>query len=573
MDQQNPKPLRCAVYTRKSNERGLELPYNSLHAQLDSATAFIKSHEALGWVQLKQHYEDGGYTGGNMNRPALQQMISDIKLGKIDIVVAYRYDRLTRSFMDFAKLLELFEKYHVAFVSVSEAIDTSSPMGKFLPGILILIAQVERENDSRRIRDKIYASKRKGLWVGGVAPIGYKVVDKQLVVDEEYAPLVRAIFKRYGQLGSPYAVAKELNDAERFHHGKRWITSNIMSIVRNPIYAGIIPIRSTGEMCKGVHQGLISIAEFRQIRRMHKMSGPRRSYGDMVVPLKGFVQCGCCGHPMIFYYGCKHGKDVRYGYYRCNYGHRRAKANCPMRPIAERVLNAVVAEELAAFMSRDRFLRLMSGGDRKRQQLMAHALKDPEKFGKSLALSELARLCELLVEDVTMYPDKVQICFRNIEGVDDGIFTARRVQRKLELRESRIYILRRDEGSLEVTFPQPPLIIKQIAKGMKWMELLTSGTYSGCEDLAKTLNASEAVVRSAIRAALLSPLIVDAIINRKAPHARYSHLVGDQWTLLWEEQLRVAGLVGPVATKVDRMISEFERQAAESPKDVDIEES
>src|SRR5471030_4561 len=191
------RQLRCAIYTRKSSEEGLEQDFNSLHAQREASEAFIKSQKHEGWELVKSSYDDGGYSGGTMNRPALQLLMQDIEAGKIDVIVVYKVDRLSRSLHDFAKMVEVFDKRGVSFVSVTQQFNTTSSMGRLTLNVLLSFAQFEREVTGERIRDKIAASKKKGMWVGGNLPLGYEMRDGKIAVVEEEAELVRSIFQRY----------------------------------------------------------------------------------------------------------------------------------------------------------------------------------------------------------------------------------------------------------------------------------------------------------------------------------------------------------------------------------------
>ena len=209
--EEKPKRVRCAVYTRKSVEEGLEMEFNSLDAQREAGEAYIASQRANGWVCLPDRYDDGGFSGGNMNRPALKRLLADAEDGKIDIIVVYKLDRLSRSICDFAELSKWFDKWNVAFVSVTQEINTSTSSGRMMLNILMTFAQFEREQIAERVRDKMSASRKKGKWVGGNVPIGYKVVDKKLVPDEETVPIVKRIFQRYLEIQSPTMIARELN--------------------------------------------------------------------------------------------------------------------------------------------------------------------------------------------------------------------------------------------------------------------------------------------------------------------------------------------------------------------------
>ena len=222
---------RCAVYTRKSTDEGLDMEYNSLEAQRDAGLAYIASQRHEGWIALTDGYDDGGFSGGNIDRPSLKRLMADIEDGKIDIVVVYKIDRLTRNLTDFARLVEVFDRHGVSFVSVTQQFNTTTSMGRLSLNILLSFAQFEREVTGERIRDKIAASKAKGMWMGGVPPLGYDVKDRKLVVNDKEAALVRDIFMRYAEHGSAARLVRELQveghttkswetQTGKFHHGR-----------------------------------------------------------------------------------------------------------------------------------------------------------------------------------------------------------------------------------------------------------------------------------------------------------------------------------------------------------------
>src|ERR1700746_522186 len=204
------RSVRCAIYTRVSTESGLDQDFNSLDAQYDAAQAYIRSQAHAGWTLIRARYDDGGYSGGSTDRPALQRLLADVKAGKIDVIVVYKVDRLTRSLADFAKLVELFDGHGVSFVSVTQQFNTTTSMGRLTLNVLLSFAQFEREVIGERIRDKIAASKKKGMWMGGVPPLGYRVEDHRLSVIDSEAELVRSIFRRYAELGSVRLLKEEL---------------------------------------------------------------------------------------------------------------------------------------------------------------------------------------------------------------------------------------------------------------------------------------------------------------------------------------------------------------------------
>ena len=205
------KRLHCAVYTRKSSEEGLDQEFNSLDAQREACAAYIASQIGLGWKLIPEHYDDGGISGGTMDRPALQRLLQDIRERRVDVVVVYKIDRLTRSLMDFSKIVEIFDASDVSFVSVTQQFNTTTSMGRLTLNVLLSFAQFEREVTAERIRDKIAASKRKGMWMGGRVPLGYIAKDRTLQIDDIAANKVRWLFERYLELKSVTALAEEIN--------------------------------------------------------------------------------------------------------------------------------------------------------------------------------------------------------------------------------------------------------------------------------------------------------------------------------------------------------------------------
>jgi DNA invertase Pin-like site-specific DNA recombinase len=266
---------RCAIYTRKSSEEGLEQEFNSLAAQREACEAFIRSQRNEGWVLARTRYDDGGFSGGNLERPALQQLIADIRAARIDIVVVYKVDRLTRSLADFARLVELFDAHSVSFVSVTQQFNTTSSMGRLTLNVLLSFAQFEREVTGERIRDKIAASKKKGMWMGGNVPLGYDASERTLVINPAEAETVRRIFALYRELGCVRQVKEEAdrlglrtkcsttaNGTER--GGKPFSRGHLYSLLSNPIYTG--QIAHKGELHPGQQPALIEDETWSAVR-------------------------------------------------------------------------------------------------------------------------------------------------------------------------------------------------------------------------------------------------------------------------------------------------------------------
>ncbi len=267
---------RCAIYTRKSSEEGLEQDFNSLHAQREACEAFIKSQAGEGWRLIKTAYDDGGLSGGTMERPALLQLLADIRQGLVDVVVVYKVDRLTRSLADFAKMVEVFDAHGVSFVAVTQQFNTTTSMGRLTLNVLLSFAQFEREVTGERIRDKIAASKKKGMWMGGVTPLGYEVRERRLVVNPAEAAIVRDIFQRYLELGSVRLLKDDLDRRGIYSKVRPWKGSTrgggpfsrgaLYKLLANPIYFGEIRHK---QMCHpGQHEAIIDRELWQKVQQL-----------------------------------------------------------------------------------------------------------------------------------------------------------------------------------------------------------------------------------------------------------------------------------------------------------------
>lgn len=321
----SPKKLRCAIYTRKSTEEGLEQEFNTLDAQRASCEAYILSQAGEGWHLVPEYYDDGGWSGGNMDRPALKKLLNDISVGRIDVVVVYKVDRLTRSLMDFSRIVESFDKQSVSFVSVTQAFNTTTSMGRLTLNVLLSFAQFEREVTGERIRDKITASKARGIWMGGNLPLGYDVKDRKLLIIQEEAELVRHIYGRYLELGSVLPLVRELGDAGIY--SKRWTARNgnerggtrfgcgaIYYILSNRLYRGEIVHK--GQSHPGEHDAIITAELFEAVAETlagHRVKRSYRKNKSGPSPLTGKLFDGD-GLPMRPTFGHGRGKRI-YRYY------------------------------------------------------------------------------------------------------------------------------------------------------------------------------------------------------------------------------------------------------------------
>jgi len=352
-----PPKLRCAVYTRKSTEDGLEQEFNSLDAQRLSGENFIASQAGQGWVCLSERYDDGGFTGGNMERPALQRLLADIEAGRVDCVVVYKVDRLSRSLLDFARMMETFEKHKVSFVAVTQQFNTSTSMGRLVLNVLLSFAQFEREMISERTRDKIAAARRKGKWVGGMPLLGYNVVDSKLVVDPDEAEQIRQIFQLYLEGDGLLPVVEEL--AARDWRTKRWTTAkgtqrggrafdknSLWHLLTNITYVG--KLRYKEEVHEGEHKAIIDPELWQRVQSKLQRNG--RTGGAMVrnkfgAILKGLIHCVPCGCAMSPTHATRDGTK-RYRYYVCLSAQKRGWQSCPSQSIPAGEIERFVVEQI-----------------------------------------------------------------------------------------------------------------------------------------------------------------------------------------------------------------------------------
>jgi site-specific DNA recombinase len=353
------KSIRCAVYTRKSTEEGLEQEFNSLDAQREAGEAFVASQRHEGWQLLPDRYDDGGYTGGNMDRPALQRLMAEIQAGRVDCVVVYKVDRLSRSLLDFARMMQLFEEGRVAFVSVTQQFNTATSMGRLVLNVLLSFAQFEREIISERTRDKIAATRRKGKWAGGHPLLGYDVDPERfkLIVNEAEAVRVRAIFDLYRQHQALLPVVQELS-----RHGwtnKRWQTRRgherggrpfdrpaLHRLLTNATYLG--KVRHKGAVYDGEHSPIVDAAVFQNVQVLLRPNGAtgcapvRNKFGAL---LRGLIRCVPCGCTMCPTHTTRK-KNRRYRYYVCSKAQRCGWDACPSKSIPAPQIEAFVVDQI-----------------------------------------------------------------------------------------------------------------------------------------------------------------------------------------------------------------------------------
>ena len=340
------KIIRCAIYTRKSNEDGLDQAFNSLHAQRAMCESYVASFASEGWTALPTDYSDAGITGGTLERPGLQKLLNDIEAGRVDVVVIYRLDRLSRSLRDFLNMMEVFDNRKVSFASVTERIDTTSSAGRLFLNMILAFAQFEREVAAERIRDKIASAKRKGKYVGGRPLLGYDVDREKmcLVVNPEETKLVRHIFQRFCQVGSCMKVAHELNATNqrmkawttrkgRAMGGDTWLKTDVHHLLTNRRYIGLVPHKN--ETFKGEHEAIIDRKTWDRVQGIlstNRHARANQTRKSTAAILKGLLRCGHCDAAMVPTYTTRRGK--RYHYYLCHAAGKAGRDSCEIRSVA-----------------------------------------------------------------------------------------------------------------------------------------------------------------------------------------------------------------------------------------------
>ena len=556
MPQADAKPKRCAIYTRKSSEEGLEQEFNSLAAQREACEAYIRSQQNEGWVLARTHYDDGGFSGGNMERPALQRLLTDIRAGRVDIVVVYKVDRLTRSLADFARLVEIFDKQGVSFVSVTQQFNTTSSMGRLTLNVLLSFAQFEREVTGERIRDKITASKRKGMWTGGLVPLGYYASERKLVINPAEAETVRGIFALYRELGCVRRVKEEADrlglrtrhrttrkGAER--GGKPFSRGHLYRLLANPIYTGQIAHKA--QLYSGQHPALIDAETWAAVRdQLVANAGDHRRKARAVEPsLLAGLLVDARGERLTPSHAVRNGR--RYRYYLSAVPIDPAGTDARVwRLPAREIENAVISIMVEALSSPARVL-----------ECFASVATPGEQIGKYLARARrlAARLSGPAGQRAMIVRDLVEKVI-----VDDDVLTIRVHARavwggavpsptssdaSVELKAAVAFRQRGVETKL--VLPEraepchspkcDPALIKAIARGRLWFDELATGRARSLHELATREGITRRYIRRLVNLAFLSPPLVEAILQGRHPVALTATRLTDlDLPLDWSEQ-------------------------------------
>jgi site-specific DNA recombinase len=493
------KPVRCAIYTRKSTEHGLELEFNSLDAQRDACEAYIKSQASQGWKALPQHYDDPAFSGGNLARPALQRLLKDIDAGRIDVIVVYKIDRLTRSLADFAKLVEAFDAKSISFVAVTQQFNTTTSMGRLTLNVLLSFAQFERELSSERVRDKVAASRRKGKWTGGTVPLGYDARNKKLVINKTEAETVRYIFKRYLELKSFGKLVEDLDakgivtkrrdtKVKKFNGGIPFTYGPLAYFLKNRVYIG-----ETGHKDKwfpGEHTAIVDRKTFDQVQQLLKSKSAGR---DATRTASEALLLGKLyddkGNRMSPSYSTKNG--IRYRFYVSSALLRGRKDNAGS--VARIAAAEIEGTVLAALNTR--------------QQADATDNTD-------------------MIERVVVARSRLLITIASGDLPRQEIVIPWTVQQKTA--RPRI----EGNGSSKDTHNES--LVQSVVRAHAWMRLLQDSAYDSIEELADANNIHPKVVRQNLRLAFLSSEVASAILDGSQPAslslARIPKLLSLKWT-------------------------------------------
>ena len=512
------KPVRCAIYTRKSTEHGLELEFNSLHAQRDACEAYVKSQASQGWKALPQRYDDPAYSGGNLDRPALQQLLKDIDAGRIDVIVVYKIDRLTRSLADFAKLVEAFDAKSISFVAVTQQFNTTTSMGRLTLNVLLSFAQFERELSSERVRDKVAASRRKGKWTGGTVPLGYDAKDKKLVINKAEAETVRYIFTRYLALQSFGKLVEDLDNrgiitkrrntkVRKFNGGIPFPYGPLAHFLKNRLYIG-----ETGHKDKwfpGEHAAIVDRKTFDQVQQLlaSKSTGrkAKRSASEALLIGKLYDDRGNRMSPSF-----STNNGVRYRFYISSALLRGRKDEVGS-------VGRVSATEIEGAVRGALSVQPGQGPEE------PNGVPDPVEKVERVVVSR-----DQLLINLTRSNDANEM---------DGAVAEIRILWPTKARDSTVAL----ESDGEAVCAHNEGLIQSVVRAQTWVQSLRDEVYESIEMLAQANRLHPKVVRQALRLAFLSPVVTSAILEGRQPAELSLAQIPKLLPLPWTEHQRLLG--------------------------------
>jgi site-specific DNA recombinase len=546
------KQIRCAIYTRKSSEEGLDQDFNSLDAQRESCDAYIASQRSEGWVALADRYDDGGFSGGTLERPALQRLMVDIEGGRIDVIVVYKIDRLSRSLMDFAKLVEVFDRKSVTFVSVTQSFNTTTSMGRLTLNVLLSFAQFEREVTGERIRDKFAASKKKGMWMGGTPPVGYDIVSRKLLVNEPEAETVRLIFQRYLDLGCVRRLRDDLNDrgvvskqwtstTGRTHGGTPFDRGALYCLLRNRLYVG--ETMHKGKAWQGEHRAIVGRELFESVQQRLAASRRRQlgkvsAHQDALLAGVLFDETGLAMTPT---YSIKPG-GARYRYYASKGTLQGEVSKAAISRIPAPALEDVIIRVL-------RRLALVPDTENPTDGAALRPLLDRivvQSSSLQIDLDRAAALKALTIAPDAAAPDDqatIDQCRKSLASGETLHDLNDRLRLTLPVR-ARFRGGRASSthpaGSAS-TRPDMPLT-KALARAHAWKQMLLTGQVDSVDALAEKVRQERRHVRRTLDLAFLSPDICRSILAGAQPDGlRLARLLDSDIPLSWRVQREWVG--------------------------------
>ena len=546
------KVVRCAIYTRKSSEEGLEQDFNSLHAQREACAAYVLSQASEGWTLLPDEYDDGGISGGTLERPALQRLLADIAAGKIDIVIVYKVDRLTRSLLDFARLVEAFDKAGTSFVSITQSFNTTTSMGRLTLNMLLSFAQFEREVTAERIRDKLAASKAKGMWMGGMPPLGYKPDGRTLAVVEPHAQIVRDIYARYLELGNVRRLADAFVDegirvplrkagTGRQFGGSWFSRGQLYAILRNPIYVGDIPHK--GKVSQGLHPPLIERQQWEAVQRhlSGHVKGTRQRGRAAAASLLAGKIFDCDGEPLLAAHTTRKG-NTRYRYYiskALHYGSTSEGLRMPAREVEQAAANALaelftdpleLADRLELDFKPDDLAKLTTRTGKLRHEVLSnHAMF----FAQMLERVEVHESRLTLIISISAVSAVVGLSQRAEANATFSVSIAVRLTRTgraIRLVQNNGALAAGDDGA-------EPALLRLLTRAHAWWKVLSEGKLTPTA-LAEREGVTTTWIIRVVRLAFLSPRVVEAALGGRL-HAGIDGnalLKAGTISLDWEQQ-------------------------------------
>jgi len=563
------KPIRCAIYTRKSSEEGLEQDFNSLDAQREACEAYIKSQLHEGWILDDSRYDDGGFSGGSMDRPALVRLMEDIESGLIDIIVVYKVDRLSRSLADFSKMVESFDQFEVSFVSITQQFNTSTSMGRLTLNVLLSFAQFEREVTGERIRDKIAASKKKGMWMGGTVPIGYDVQDRALIINHSEAATVRHIYERYLALGSVRELKGELDHAgivskirvtnDKQSGGNRFYRGALYTLLKNPIYVG--KVSHKGKLYPGQHQAILEPELWQSVQ--NRLSANRRHKqlrtNSKIPSLLSGLLFDDRGNPMSPSHATK--KNLRYRYYVSQaLPQYRAHEGGSVVRIPAKTVEDLVTNQLATLLGDgNRLLDTLAWVDATavQQEQLITAAQALSAEWNHLSPAQQIRHLQTSIRNITIGMEAITLSLSRsgikkmfLPDVDQDKSEDKNTQDEIELTiparlkrcgiETKL-IVPGGKKTLDAHPSSVEAIQKAVGKALTWNQALVSGSVGSMSALAKKNQISQRHVSKVIRLAYLAPDIIEAIFKGRIPRKLSMIRLKEDIPLDWEEQRKEFG--------------------------------